>query len=387
MSQAQHQQPDLAVVGAGVIGLAVAWRAAQRGLRTLVLERDAVGAGASGVAAGMLAPSSEAAFGEEALLELNLRSAGRWPSFADELAEVGALDPGYRRCGTLLAARDADAAAVLDRELAFRESLGLGVERLLPSRARELEPALAPTLRSAADAPHDHAVDPRAVLPALVAALRAAGGGLRTGAEVEALEVAGARVAGVRLTGGERIAAGAVVLAAGAWTVQLDGLPEEARVPVRPVKGQLMRLRDPAGPGLLERVLRTEDFYVVPRGDGRYVLGATMEERGFDEHVTAGAVHDLLRDAIELVPGLSELELEEACAGLRPSTPDNAPAVGPGRLAGLHWATGHHRHGILLAPLTADVVVDGVIGAPPGEESELLSPARFGAPIGAEVPA
>src|SRR6478736_2063276 len=348
VSTAQQQSYDLAVVGGGVIGLSVAWRASQSGLRTVVLERGGIGAGASGVAAGMLAPSSEAAFGEQRVLALNLESARRWPAFAAELAERSGEDPGYRRYGTLLTARDADAAAALERELAFREALGLAVERLLPTRARELEPALAPSLRAAASAPDDHAVDPRRLLAALAAALRAAG----------------------------------------AWVGGLAGVPEGARVPVRPVKGQLLRLRDHAGPGLLERVLRTEDFYIVPRGDGRYVLGATMEERGFDEAVTAGAVHDLLRNAVEVVPGITELEVEAAGAGLRPATPDNAPAIGPGELEGLHWATGHHRHGVLLAPLTADLVVDGLTGgAVANPDAELVSPGRFGAAERAEVPA
>jgi len=387
VSSAQQQSPDLVVVGGGVIGLAVAWRVAQRGLRTVLLERGGIGSGASGVAAGMLAPSSEAVFGEQLLLALNLDSARRWPAFAAELAERSGLDPGYRRCGTLLAARDADAAVALERELAFRESLGLAVERLLPSRARDLEPALAPTVRAAAVAPDDHAVDPRRVLAALAAALRAAGGELREGTEVTGLDTSGDRATGVRLAGGERLTAGAVVVAAGAWSGSLAGLPDGARVPVRPVKGQLLRLRDHAGPGLLERVLRTEDFYVVPRGDGGYVLGATVEERGFDEAVTAGGLYDLLRDAVEVVPGITELELEEARAGLRPGTPDNAPAIGPAELDGLHWATGHYRHGVLLAPLTADLVVDGVTDVPPRADAALLAPGRFGAGARTEVPA
>jgi glycine oxidase len=388
VSSAQQQSPDLAVVGGGVIGLSVAWRASQRGLRTVVLERAGIGAGASGVAAGMLAASSEAAFGEQGLLALNLESARRWPAFAAELAERSGEDSGYRRCGTLLAARDADAAAALERELAFRESLGLAIERLLPTRARELEPALAPGLRAAASAPDDHAVDPRRLLVALAAALRAAGGELREGAEVSELDTSGERATGVTLAGGQRLGAGAVVIAAGAWAGGLAGVPDGARVPVRPVKGQLLRLRDHAGPGLLERVLRTEDFYLVPRGDGGYVLGATMEERGFDETVTAGAVHDLLRDAVEVVPGITELEVEEAVAGLRPGTPDNAPAIGPGALEGLHWATGHHRHGVLLAPLTADLVIDGLDGgAVANPDADLVSPVRFDAGARAEVPA
>src|SRR2546429_3750727 len=188
VSSAQQQSPDLAVVGGGVIGLSVAWRASERGLRPFVLDRGGMGWGASGVAAGMLAPSSEAAFGEQPLLALNLESARGWPAFAAELAERGGVDPGYRRCGTLLAARDADAAAALERELAFRESLGLAVERLLPSRARDPEPALAPPPRAAAAAPDDHAVDPRSVLVALAAALRTAGADLREGEEVAALD-------------------------------------------------------------------------------------------------------------------------------------------------------------------------------------------------------
>jgi glycine oxidase len=387
VSSAQQSSPDLVVVGGGVIGLAVAWRSAQRGLRTLVLERERAGAGASGVAAGMLAPVSEAAFGEHDLLALNLESARRWPAFAGELAAATGRDPGHRACGTLLAARDADAAAALERELVYRESLGLAVERMLPSRARELEPALAPTLRAAAVAPDDHAVDPRSLLGALATAVRGAGGELREGAEVVEVLASGDRATGVALAGGERIAAGAVVVAAGAWAAGLPGLPDAARIPVRPVKGQLLRLRDPAGPGLLDRVLRTEDVYLVPRGDGRYVLGATVEERGFDETVTAGAVHDLLRDAVEVLPGIVELELEEASAGLRPGTPDNAPVIGPGALDGLHWATGHYRHGMLLAPLTADLVADAVAGGPLPELATAASPARFGSGARAEVPA
>jgi hypothetical protein len=166
-----------------------------------------------------------------------------------------------------------------------------------------------------------------------------------------------------------------VVIAAGAWSGQIEGLPADARVPVRPVKGQILRLRDPAGPGLLRRVVRFEGGYLVPRADGRYVLGATVEERGFEQHPTAGGVHELLRDAHELVPGVSELEIEELCVGLRPGTPDNAPVIGAGALEGLIWATGHHRNGILLAPLTAELVVGLLLRQ--GRPAARLPPHRF----------
>ncbi|MDQ3676554.1 MAG: FAD-dependent oxidoreductase, partial [Actinomycetota bacterium] len=200
------------------------------------------------------------------------------------------------------------------------------------------------------------------------------------GATVERVVIEGDRVTGVSLAGGEHLAARQVVLAAGAWTAELDGLPPGARPALRPVKGQILRLRDPEGPGLLERIVRFEGGYLVPRGDGRYVLGATMEERGFDTTVTAGGLHELLRDAGELVPGIYELIVEETAAGLRPATPDNAPLLGPcDAVEGLIWAAGHHRNGILLAPVTADIVAGALVGdAVPAA----FAPGRFARPRG-----
>jgi glycine oxidase len=181
----------------------------------------------------------------------------------------------------------------------------------------------------------------------------------------------------VQLSGGAVVATEQVVVAAGAWSGAIAGLPARARFPLRPVKGQIMRLRDPAGPGMLARIVRFEGGYIVPRGDGRYVLGATMEERGFDTSVTAGGLYELLRDAGELVPGVHELLVEETSAGLRPATPDNAPVLGrSSEIEGLVWATGHHRNGILLAPATADVVAAALAGA---DVPQAFSAARFAA--------
>jgi glycine oxidase len=378
MPQDQTASSGVVVIGGGVIGLAVAWRAAQRGHAVCVLERGELGAGTSRVAAGMLAPVTEADPGELALLELGLHSARAWPGFAAELAAASGADPGLHRCGALVVARDGDEAAALERELALRLALGLDVERVLPSAARRLEPALAPALRLALAVPGDHAADPRALLLALTEAARRAGVQLRTGTTVRSLHVDGGRVAGVQLADGELVAAEQVVVAAGAWSGAIEGLPDGARIPLRPVKGQILRLRDPRGPGLLERIVRFEGGYLVPRGDGRYVLGATTEERGFDTTVTAGAVYELLRDAGALVPGIHELVVEEAAAGLRPATPDNAPVLGAaGEVQGLVWATGHHRNGILLAPVTADIVAGVLDGtaAPPA-----FAPGRFARP-------
>ena len=339
-STTSHLEPaaEVAVVGGGVIGLSIADRAARAGLRVTLFERGRLGEGASHYAAGMLAPVSEAEIGHAELIELGLESARMWPAFADELGVE------LHTRGTLLVARDTDEAEALERELAFRAKHDLPVERLLPSAARRLEPALAPTIRLALHVPDDHAVDPRAVVAALSQRVRDAGVDVREHTPVSSLD---------------DLDADKVVVAAGAWSAEL------LDVPVRPVKGQILRLRDPAidpHPPLLDRVVRFEGGYLVPRGDGRYVLGATVEERGFDQTVTAGGVYELLRDATELVPGISELVIEESGAGLRPGTPGQLPIVEQrGRV---HIATGHFRNGVLLAPVTAKRVVDELTRVP-----------------------
>jgi glycine oxidase len=363
---------DVVVIGGGAVGLSIAWQAQTRGLSTLVLERGEAGHGTSRVAAGMIAPVSEAAPAEAPLLELGLHSARQYPAFAEALGVAG-----YSACGTLLVARDADEAEALERERALRERLGFEVERLRPSAARRIEPGLTPALRLALSIPSDHAIDPRQLTVALAAALRAAGGRLEEHVEVGGIVAHDGAVGAVRLAGGEELSAAAVVIAAGAWSDQLDGLPDGERPALRPVKGQILRLHDPAGPGLLTRVVRMGPSYIVPRGDGRYVIGATSEERGFDTTVTAGAAFELLREASELVPGVSELVIDEFSAGLRPGTADNLPVIGPSRLTGLHWATGHGRGGILLAPATAELVVAGLLGEPLAVELEAFAPGRF----------
>ncbi len=392
MVSESHSGPsvDVLVVGGGIIGLAVAWRARQRGLSVLLLERDRFGAGASSVAAGMLAPVTEVEFDQarRRTLDLGLRSAALWSAFAAELGELTGVGMGYRHAGTLMVARDADDARELERQLVFRESLGVKARRLLPSQARELEPALTPTVRLALEAADDHSVNPQQALGALASACERAGVLMEqhTGDVAVALDAAGDRVEGVRMANGSMRRAGQVVLATGAWGGMIAGLRDSASVPVRPVKGQILRLRDPAGPGLLTRAVRGRGVYIVPRDDGRYVLGATMEERGFELNATAGGVYELLRDAHELVPGVAEFHLEHVCVGLRPGTPDNAPLIGRSAHGGLIWACGHFRNGILLAPLTAELVSGVLTGQPVDPLLEVCDPARFGVntPTGSE---
>ena len=342
---------DLVVVGGGILGLSCAWRAAQQGADVLCVERDLPGSGASGVAAGMLAPVTEADFGEEELLALNLESRELWPGFAAELEELTALPTGYADIGALVVAADRDDAEELRRLHEFQRALGLEAEWLTPRAARTREPGLSPRIFGAIAAPQDGQVDPAAVMAALATAVTGAGGELLGTTAAEGVVSAGGRVTGVRLSTGT-VHAPAVLVAAGAWSGELA--PDTPAPAVRPVKGQLLELRVRRGAEPpAQRVIRTPRCYVVTRSDGRVVVGATMEEQGFDTSVTADGVFRLLEAAYEVLPDVAELELVRARAGLRPVMADNRPLIGAGETEGLLWATGHGRNGVLLAPLTA----------------------------------
>jgi len=387
--------PDAVVVGGGVIGLAIAWRAALAGMTVTVVD-EAPGRGASWAAAGMLAPVTEVHYGERPLLALNLAAAARWPTFAAEVEGASGLPVGYRPGGTLAVARDADDNAALEDLYQFQLRCGLQVERLRSRECRQLEPGLAPSIRGGVLAAGDHQVDNRALVEALLAACQHAGVRMVTGRVAE-LAVEGDRVTGVVLSGGgpagygsltsagsvrsrpegETLAAGVVVLAAGCWSGGLGGLAAEVLPRVRPVKGQLLYLRGSADQPLCSRNVRGLEVYVVPRGDGRVVVGATVEEQGFDTTVTAGAVHDLLRAALELLPDVAELELAETVVGLRPGSPDNAPMLGPAGPDGLVVATGHYRNGILLTPVTADAIAELLITGQVPEMIAPFTPGRF----------
>ncbi|MEU7906088.1 FAD-dependent oxidoreductase [Actinoplanes sp. NPDC049118] len=340
---------EVVVVGGGIIGLSIAWRCAQRGLAVTVHD-DGGDDGAWYAAAGMLAPAGETGFGQEALTELMVESAGRWPGFAAELGREAGIDVGYDRTGTLTVALTADDLAAAQRLWAYRRGLGLGVSPLGPSALRDLEPALSPRLRGGAHAPDDRQVDPRRV----VAALRAVLGRAVVRRRVPDLPV------GVP-----------VVVAAGSGTAALTGLP------VRPVKGLVLRLR--GEPGLLRHVVSGwadgRHVYLVPRADGEVVVGATQEER-LDSTVTAGQVLDLLRAATDLVPELGECELAETVVRHRPATPDNAPLLGT-HTGGLIIAAGHHRNGVLLAPVTADLIAELVATGKADPLLDAFAPGRF----------
>jgi glycine oxidase len=361
---------DVAVVGGGVIGLSCGWRLAQRGARVVVVERGEPGCGATRVAAGMLAPVGELTFGEPELLELTLEAARLYPRFVAEVEAASGGETGFEELGALHIALDRDEAAQLRRVHDLQRSLELEAQWLPPRRCRDLEPGLAPSFHGGVFAPGEAAVDPRALTLALLGALRAEGAEVLTGTEVVDGIFEGERIAGVKVrpaAGGDtrqfELRAEAVVLASGAWSGAANWLPAYARPSVRPVKGQVLELRRRDGEPPARHVLASERVYLVPRGDGRLIVGATVEEMGFDTAITAGGVHELLREAYRLLPDVAEMELLDVIAGLRPGTADNLPLVGPGAIEGLVLATGHFRNGILLAPLAAQTVADRLAGA------------------------
>lgn len=373
-------------MGGGIIGLVTAWRTAQRGLSVAVVDPEP-GGGAAQVAAGMLAAVTELHHGEQTLLALNLESARRYPDFAAELAEAsdrGVGDLGYRACGTLAVALDSDDRAHLRELHALQCRSGLESQWLSGRECRRLEPMLAPGVRGGLRVDGDHQVDPRRLAAALLVACERAGVIFHRG-WAKRLSVVRDRAGGVVLGDGTELHADQVVLAAGSLSGRLAGVPDDVLPPVRPVKGQVLRLTVPkAYAPFLSRtvraVVRGGALYLVPRENGELVVGATSEELGWDTTVTAGGVYELLRDAHELVPGITELPLTETRAGLRPGSPDNAPLLGPTRLPGLQLATGHYRNGVLLTPLTGDVMAHSLATGELPDEARPFTPRRFTEP-------
>jgi glycine oxidase len=359
----------VAIIGAGVVGLGIAWRLAARGVAVSVFDRGAAGQGATHAAAGMLAACAEAEPGEESLVALGRDSQARWPAFAEALQQASGIDVELRREGTLVIALTSDDQARLFHHLEFQRKLDLPLEWISAAETRRREPHLAGKLAGAVFSPQDHQVDNRKLAAALGVAARAAGASINEHTPVAAISSQGHRVDGVVLADGRKHAADTVVLAAGAWSrgvaSSIPDLPARSLPPVRPIKGQMLALRmDPAAP-LINHVIWGPGIYLVPRRDGRLIAGATVEEKGFDTTITAGGLLTLLEAAWRAVPAIEELPIDEMWVGHRPGSRDDAPILGPGPLDGLIYATGHHRNGILLAPVTADaiarLVLDGTL--------------------------
>ncbi len=356
-TQALPDRADVAVVGAGVIGLSIGWRLARRGLRVVILEAGRAGGGTSSAATGMLAAGAEHEAGGEALLRLALASQTLWPQFRATLEAEAGTSIDYRAQGTLVVAVGRDET----ERLRFRHDLqrrdGLATRWLSGSAARELEPGLRPAVTAGIFCPDDHQVDPPRLLAALRSAYRKAGGVLIEGAPVDGMERGGPRVTGL-IVAGEVLRAETIVLAPGAAIGSLPWLPAELQVPVRPLKGQAIALRARNSPLPIDHVLWTSEIHLAPKSDGRLILGATMEDCGFDGALTAGGVFALLDGARRVLPGIEEMEIESLWSGFRPTSDDDAPILGVTSLAGLLMAAGHHRNGYLLAPVTAQAIED-----------------------------
>ena len=357
--------------------MSVAWRLARRGHAVGLVDRGALGRGATWAAAGMLAPAAELGFEELDLYGLGRQSLRRWPAFARQLEAEAGRSVGYRDEGTLVVADDRDSAAELRRLYRFQREHGAPVEWWTIDEAIDAEPLLSPRLPAAIWSPDDHQVDNRQLADALAIAVRGAGVTVRE--NVEVASVTPGESPTVELATGERLGARALVLAAGAWSAGLGGLAPAP--PVRPVKGQMLSLRM-SDELALRHVVRGPDAYLVPKSDGRLVVGATSEELGHDTRVTAGGLYRILEGAVETVPGVEEMDVVETWAGLRPASRDHAPLLGASEHAGVVYATGHYRHGVLLAPVTADLVADAVEGVLGGRDETAalrapFSPLRF----------
>ena len=376
------ETPTALIIGAGVIGLGIAWRLAQRGAAVTLFDRAAAGSGASHAAAGMLAACAEAEPGEEKLIALGRRSQALWPDFAAELEKLTGQPVDLRREGTLVVALTADDQARMQHHLEFQHSLELPVEWISAREARRHEPHLA-SIAGAVWSPEDGQVDNRKLVAALKLACASAGVDIQEHRPVRRILLTDGCAVGVELADGTEHRGDTVVLAAGAWSRGIEGLPSALRPPVRPVKGQMIALQmDPAAP-LVTHVVWGPKVYMTPRLDGRLILGATVEEKGFDATITAGAVLALLEAAWRVFPAIEELPVAEMWAGHRPGSRDDAPILGYGPAGGLIYATGHHRNGILLAPITADAiarpVLDGTMDpviAPFGLDRFAPAPAR-----------
>jgi len=358
------------------MGLGIAWRLAQADCSVTIYDRGEAGHGASWAAAGMLAAAVETEPGEEELLVLTRESQRMWPGFARELEAASGISVNYRDEGTIVIALTRDDAEQLRHTYDFQKSLDLELQWLSGAEARRREPHLRPGMSGAVFSPRDHQVENRLLVQSLAEAARRAGVMVCENLSVREVEIIGGRARAV-VTEHGRDPADVVILAAGAWSREIAGIPPAHLPPVRPIKGQMLALRMDLAAPLLRHVIWAPRSYLVPREDGRLIIGGTVEERGFDDTLTAGGLLALLEGAWRAVPGIEELPVAETWVGFRPGSRDDAPMLGPSGIDRLVVATGHHRNGILLTPLTAETVSAYVLTGRLPPILQPFSPERF----------
>jgi glycine oxidase len=365
-------RPDVIVVGGGLMGCSVAYRLARDGARVVVLERSIPGAEASSAAAGILGPGVES-HDDPFALQLGRRSRELHAELADELDELFGVDVGFRRCGVIKVAFDARELAELDQQASSLEAHGVRCERWSPEDLRHEEPNINPEALGALSISEDAQVEPKKLLSAVALGAEREGATFRSGSTVRAVRIEGDRVRGVEL-GDEVIEAERVVVAAGSWTTLIPGLPFDSDT-IYPVRGQMIATH--TRPPIFRRIVFGAGGYVVTRPEGRVLCGSTMERVGFERGITFGGMADVIDKATRIAPALRSASIEEHWSSFRPGTPDGLPLVGETRVDGLFLASGHHRNGILLAPLTAELIADAVAGKPASREAQALSPHRF----------
>jgi len=372
---------EICIIGGGVIGLGIGWQLTKMGVSVTIFERNSVGRGASWAAAGMLAPHAEAHTEEAALLKLGCKSLALYPKWVEELEADADMSIGYRVEGTLIVGLDEDDTQQLRHLFVAQQNLGLDVNWLTGRGAREIEPALSSRVTAAIHCATDHQVDNRLMLSALKRAYQKHSGILIENTSVEKIVIENETAIGVQTINGTH-KSDVIVLSAGCWSAQIEGISDVVRPPVRPVKGQMLALQMEEGIAI-NTVVRTfrakypTSVYLVPRKDNRLIVGATSEEMGFDTRLTAGGMFELLRGAWEVVPGIYELPLMETWAGLRPGSRDNAPILGKTPIQNLIYATGHYRNGILLTPITAYEIVNLIVTGKTSDTIGLFQLDRF----------
>ena len=363
---------DVAIAGGGLIGGAIAFELAWAGLQVALFDRQQPGEGASWAAAGILSPAPENA-GMISTVPLGRASLQLYPEFVAAVEEISGQSVGYRARGTLEALFSTDAQEKLSTIIALHHGLGLKAEPVSAEDAREIEPALSPELEAAVFRPDEACVDNRALTKAVLTAAQHSGLKTFARSKVQSIAKDGGRCDGL-FVDGEKVESRWTVIAAGCSSAEIKGAAHYA--PVRPAKGQMIALR-PKDLSI-ERVLWSDDVYLVPRNDGRILAGATVEYVGFDKDVTVGAVQKILTAALQLAPALTDAQIEETWAGLRPDAPDHLPIIGPTDLEGLLIATGHFRSGILLAPITAKLIREWITTQSVSQDWAPFSPMRFG---------
>ena len=357
------------IIGGGIIGLGIGWQLAKAGCDVSIYDRNKAGRKASWAAAGMLSPLAEVNFDERNLLQIGLASYRTYPEWVEELELDSGMSVGFRTEGTLIIALDQDDARELQDLYELQTTLSLPVEWLTGAEARKIEPSLSPRTVAAISCDSDLQVDNRLMVKALIHAFQEQGGILCEDHPVEGIEIQGETAKGI-FVHGALVEADVVVLAAGCWSPLIPNLPDAVRPPVRPVKGQMLALKMDEPP-IIQKVIHAPDAYLVPKNDGRLLVGATSEEQGFDTQLTAGGMFELLRGAWEALPGIYDFPIVETWVGLRPGSRDNAPILGKTAIENLIMATGHYRKGILLAPTTAREITSLILT---DRTSEIITP-------------